>query len=35
MFNSMVELLIPIEMPVKEAKAECQTYPVKTEGKIS
>ena len=34
-FNFTEELLIPIEMPTNEAKAEIETHPVISETKIS
>ena len=33
-FNSIAELLIPIGIPTKEAKAEMKTHPVIVEAKI-
>ena len=34
-FNPIVELAIPIGIPIKEAKAEMETYPVIVEITIS
>ena len=34
-FNPIAELLIPIGIPTKEAKAEMETHPVTVEIKIS
>ena len=31
----MVELLIPTQIPIKEAKAEIETYAITAEAKIS
>ena len=33
-FNSVAELVIPIGIPIKEAKAEMETHPVIVEAKI-
>ena len=33
-FNPIAELVIPIGMPIKEAKAEMETHPVTVEAKI-
>ena len=34
-FNATAELVMPIGIPAKEAKAEMQTHPVTVETKIS
>ena len=34
-FNPIAELVIPIAVPTKEAKAEMETHPVIVENKIS
>ena len=34
-FNPVAELVIPIGLPTKEAKAEMETHPVIVESKIS
>ena len=33
-FNPIAELLIPIEIPIKEAKADIEIYPVIAEAKV-
>ena len=34
-FNPNADLIMPIEIPTKESKAEIETYPVTADAKIS